>query len=107
MPEHHKLTREGLALVADKFKALADPTRLAIIQALMDGELSVNAVVSQTGSSQPTVSRHLGILLKAGLVTRRKSWPHYLYSIGDPNVSVMCRAMCDCAERNRAPIFED
>ncbi len=106
MAKQSRLTPEGLALVADKFRALGDPTRLAIVQALMDGEQSVSALVDRTGATQPTVSRHLGILLKAGLLARRKAWPHYLYSIGDPSVVVMCKAMCECAERTRAPIYE-
>ena len=107
MPNRRKLTSEGLDRVAGKFKALADPTRLAIIHALMEGEKSVSAVVEATGASQPNVSRHLGVLLKAGLIGRRKAWPHSMYSIVDPSVTAMCEAMCASAQRDQVAIYEE
>ena len=106
MRPNQRLTARGLELVAAKFKALSDPTRLAVIQTLMCGEQTVTAIVEATGASQPNVSRHLGVLHRAGLVARRKCWPHCLYSIADPAVREICRVMCECATRQDEPIFE-
>ena len=62
--------------LADRFQALADPTRLRILALLRLMELSVGELAQVLGQSQPRVSRHLKILSDAGVVERRKegSW---------------------------------
>ena len=62
--------------LADRFQALADPTRLRIIALLRLMELSVGELAQVLGQSQPRVSRHLKILADAGVLERRKegSW---------------------------------
>ena len=62
--------------LADRFQALADPTRLRILALLRIMELSVGALAQVLGQSQPRVSRHLKILADAGVLERRKegSW---------------------------------
>ena len=57
----------------DVFKALADPTRRALLERLLreGGELNVRALTEQAGVSQPMVSKHLGVLKAAGLVQER------------------------------------
>jgi DNA-binding transcriptional ArsR family regulator len=52
------------------FAALADPTRRAILARLADGEATVNELVAPFGLSQPTISKHLKVLERAGLVSR-------------------------------------
>jgi len=66
------------------FKALSDPTRLRILRVLDGVELNVNELVEILEVAQPTVSRHLGLLLRAGLVGRRRDgmWTFYSTSIG-------------------------
>jgi DNA-binding transcriptional ArsR family regulator len=54
------------------FAALADPTRRAILQRLMLGEASVNELVAPFDLSQPTISKHLQVLARAGLIERRR-----------------------------------
>lgn len=54
------------------FAALADGTRRAILARLMQGEASVNELVEPFGLSQPTISRHLQVLERAGLIERRR-----------------------------------
>jgi DNA-binding transcriptional ArsR family regulator len=55
------------------FKALADPTRRAILERLTrDGEQTVRALTDRAGVSQPAVSKHLGVLKLAGLVRDRR-----------------------------------
>lgn len=66
--------------LAARFKALADPTRVAIVNRLAGaGEVCVCAFVDDLGLSQPTVSHHLRILREAGLVeaSRRGTWAYY------------------------------
>lgn len=54
------------------FRALADPTRRAILERLLrDGEQTVRALTDRAGVSQPAVSKHLGVLKHAGLVRDR------------------------------------
>ena len=62
--------------LADRFQALADPTRLRILALLRIMELSVGELAQILGQSQPRVSRHLKILSDAGVLDRRKegSW---------------------------------
>ena len=60
---------EDAAMVAGRFKALADPTRVRILNLLIrNPELCVCDMNASINLSQPTVSHHLGILKKAGLV---------------------------------------
>jgi ArsR family transcriptional regulator len=60
----------------DLFRALADPTRMRIVHLLWAMELAVGEIALVVGQSQPRVSRHIRILVDAGLVERRKegSW---------------------------------
>lgn len=55
----------------DLFAALSDPTRLAIVERLARGEASAGELGAPLPISQPAVSRHLAVLERAGLVTRR------------------------------------
>jgi DNA-binding transcriptional ArsR family regulator len=66
------------------FKTLSDPTRRAIFERLTrDGELTVHALTGHSGVSQPAVSKHLGILTRAGLVRNRREGRETHYS-ADP-----------------------
>jgi DNA-binding transcriptional ArsR family regulator len=56
----------------DLFRTLADPTRRALFERLCrEGELTVAALTARAGVSQPAVSKHLGVLKRAGLVADR------------------------------------
>ena len=62
------------------FKALADPTRRVILERLIrDGEQNVTKLSGHAAVSQPAVSKHLGTLKRAGLVTGRKDGRHIYY----------------------------
>jgi DNA-binding transcriptional ArsR family regulator len=67
MAIHSEIPVEQLDLV---FSALADPTRRAILARLADGEATVNELVAPFDLSQPTISKHLKVLERAGLVSR-------------------------------------
>lgn len=71
MPESHDLV----------FRTLADPTRRALFERLCrDGDLTVGALTAQAGVSQPAVSKHLGVLKRAGLVRHRQTGRQIHYS---------------------------
>lgn len=63
------------------FRTLADPTRRALFERLCrEGEQTVGALTAQAGVSQPAVSKHLGVLKQAGLVTDRHAGRQTHYS---------------------------
>ncbi len=61
------------------FRAFADPTRIRLLNLLLEGEVCVCDLCTVLGMSQPKVSRHLAYLRRAGLVTVRREgkWKHY------------------------------
>lgn len=65
----------------DLFKTLADPTRRAIFERLCrEGDQTVKALTEHAGISQPAVSKHLGVLKRAGLVVDRQDGRQTHYS---------------------------
>ena len=80
--------------VSGYFALLAEPTRLRILNALCDGERSVNEVVAQVSSTQTNVSRHLNMMYGRGVLARRREGPMTFYSIADETVVTLCRAAC-------------
>ncbi len=100
---------EFLDRVADKFRMLADPTRLSILRTLMAGEKNVGTVVAETGQNQANVSKHLKMLTESGMVRRRKDGLQVFYRIGDPLIEKLCTLVCgaileeaqDQVEKNR------
>jgi len=63
------------------FAALADPMRLALVEALREGEQPVNELVDRVRIQQSGVSRHLSILYRAGLVEVRPEGQQRFYSL--------------------------
>jgi ArsR family transcriptional regulator len=79
-PETEPLTATERDQLAARFKALADPTRVAIVNCLSAAdEVCVCNLTDTFELSQPTISHHLKILREAGLVesTRRGTWAYY------------------------------
>ena len=71
-------------------KALADDTRQKILVLLLEKEMSVGEVVDAFSMSQPTISHHLGILKRLGLLTSRKEGKQVIYTINHDNVVECC-----------------
>lgn len=70
-----------MSMHAAVFQTLADPSRLAIVEALLAGERAVNDIVETLDIHQSGVSRHLRILQEAGFVQVRPDGPRRLYSL--------------------------
>lgn len=69
---------------ADIFQALAHPTRIAIIELLVNGELSAGELIEKLGMEQANISQHLAVLRAKQLVVNRKSGNQVFYSVRDP-----------------------
>lgn len=65
----------------DFFKALSDPTRQEILRLLKDGEMNVTAICQRFDMSQPSISHHLAILKRAGLVEDDKKGKEVFYKL--------------------------
>lgn len=79
--------RQATSLKAKFFRGFADPARLSILEALLDGERSVGEIVDKTGLSQSNCSGHLACLKECGLVTCRRDGRFIYYQLADPEVS--------------------
>jgi DNA-binding transcriptional ArsR family regulator len=90
----HPLPAPLVELIAERFRVLAEPTRIRLLDHLREGEASVQDLQEATGASQQNVSKHLGILLRAGIVARRKQGNYARYSISDPDVMSLCEQVC-------------
>jgi ArsR family transcriptional regulator len=88
------LSEKTLELVAERFRVLGDPVRLRLLHSLQDGEKSVADLVETTGAGQANVSKHLQLLLKAGVVERRREGLFSYYSIRDARVFQLCDVVC-------------
>lgn len=88
------MTPALLTLVAERFKALAEPARLQLLQALRRGEMTVGELAEATELGQANVSKHLQILRSLQFVSRRKQGLFVYYSLADEGVFRLCEIMC-------------
>ena len=83
--------REHAAMLARFFYGLDDPTRVLILQLLLDGEKTVSELVRALGSSQGRVSTHLGCLRHCGYVRTRREGRNVYYRLADERVRALLR----------------
>ncbi len=86
--------------VAERFKALAEPTRLSLLQALQHGEQAVGDLVARTGLTLPNASKQLQQLYTAGFIARRKDGLFVYYRLADDDVMALCDLMCGRIRRD-------
>lgn len=89
-----------LAAVARLFRTLAEPTRLALLQALRSGQRTVGELVDELAAKQANVSKQLGILFDAGLVARERVGNSVAYRIADPLAFELCELVCGKLKRD-------
>ena len=82
------------AVVARYFGVLSEPTRLKILHTICQDERSVSAIVAATGATQTNVSRHLALMLAAGVVSRRRAGNVVFYRVAEPEFVDICRTVC-------------
>jgi DNA-binding transcriptional ArsR family regulator len=88
------LTPELLTVIAERFKVLAEPARLQILNVLRRGEMTVTELAEATELSQANLSKHLQLLHALGFVTRRKQGLYVYYALANDDVFRLCDIMC-------------
>jgi DNA-binding transcriptional ArsR family regulator len=90
----HPLPNDLVELIARRFRVLADPTRIKLLDLLREREASVQELTETIGSTQQNVSKHLRVLLEAGIVGRCKRGNYAYYSVTDEGVFALCEDVC-------------
>ena len=93
-PIPHPLPEPLVELIAQRFRCLGEPMRIRLLDHLRDGEATVGELQEATSASQQNVSKHLGVLLSAGMVSRTKRGTSAVYAIADEGVFELCEQVC-------------
>ncbi len=104
--QHLPVSERALEMIARRFKLLSEPTRLRILQLLMEKEMSVNELVEAINTTQANISKHLGILADGGLVARRKVGVSTLYRIADKSIFVLCELVCHSLQERGEQVLQ-
>ncbi|WP_156757481.1 ArsR/SmtB family transcription factor [Actinokineospora sp. G85] len=86
LPDFDMPNEEQVHLAAETFRMLADPTRVKVLWALLQGESSVACLAELAGAAPTAVSQHLAKLRLAGLVKGRREGTFVYYSAADDHV---------------------
>ncbi|TVP65331.1 MAG: transcriptional regulator [Leptolyngbya sp. LCM1.Bin17] len=86
---------EVVQQVAEYFSVLSEPMRLRILNLLRGGEKCVQELVDATQTSQANVSKHLKVMLQAGILSRRTEGTSAYYSVADELIFELCGLVCD------------
>jgi DNA-binding transcriptional ArsR family regulator len=90
----HPLPAPLVELIAERFRVLGEPMRIRLLDALREAPATVQELQRATGASQQSVSKHLGLLLRSGLVSRSKEGNFSLYAVADEGVFELCEQVC-------------
>jgi len=88
------LPDELVELIASRFRVIGEPMRIKLLDRLRDGGATVNELAGALGASQQNVSKHLGVLHRAGVVTRAKEGTAVRYAIADESIFMLCEQVC-------------
>ncbi len=88
-----------LEQVARRFRALADRSRLLLMNLLCEGEHNVGELVEGSKLTNANVSKHLKVLHRAGFVRRRKAGLNVYYSLANHDVEGLCHIMCSMVQQ--------
>lgn len=95
-----ELSDASATVIAERFRALAEPMRLRLLNALRRGEKSVGDLAEETGAGQANTSKHLQLLLQQGFIERRKEGTTTWYRVADPAVYELCALVCGGIEED-------
>jgi DNA-binding transcriptional ArsR family regulator len=90
----HPLPDALVELIAERFRALGDPTRVKLLDRLREGEATVGELTALIGATEQNVSKHLNMLQRSGIVARRKQGNFAYYCIVDETVFALCETVC-------------
>jgi DNA-binding transcriptional ArsR family regulator len=85
---------------------MGEPMRIRILDRLRDGEATVHELTEALETSQQNVSKHLGVLHEAGIVSRRKAGNSAYYAIADDSVLLLCEQVCGGLQRQLTELAE-
>ena len=100
----HPLPAPLVEAIADRFRVLAEPMRIRILDALREAPATVGALAEALGTSQQNVSKHVGVLVQAGMVAREKVGNSVRCRIADPSVLALCEQVCGGLRRQVAEL---
>ncbi len=86
---------EVVQQVSEYFSILSEPMRLRILNLLREGEKCVQELVEATATSQANVSKHLKVMLQAGILSRRSEGTSAYYKVEDELIFELCNLVCD------------
>jgi len=95
-----ELSDEMVQRIAERFRGLADTTRIRILLRLQAGECNVSTLTTGLGVAQASVSKHLAVLRALGFVQVRREGAQAFCSIRDPALPQLCQLMCDGVTRH-------
>ena len=90
----HPLPDLLVELIAQRFRVIGEPMRIKLLDRLRDGSATVGELGEALGASQQNVSKHLGVLHQAGIVSRAKEGTSVRYAIADDTVFALCEQVC-------------
>jgi DNA-binding transcriptional ArsR family regulator len=90
-----QLPEQAIDRVANYFQALAEPTRLRILNLLREAEHNVGELAESCGYTAANMSRHLAVLMQQGFVKREGRGTSVYYQIADPTIYALCDLVCD------------
>jgi len=90
----HPLPEPLVELIAQRFRVIGEPMRIKLLDGLRDGSATVGELVEALDASQQNVSKHLGVLHQAGIVSRAKEGTSVRYAITDDAVFALCEQVC-------------
>ena len=91
-------------LIAQRFRVLGEPSRIRLLDALRGGPATVTELQAATGASQQNVSKHLGLLVDAGMVRRDREGTRAWFSIADEGLFDLCEQVCGSLRRQVAQL---
>jgi DNA-binding transcriptional ArsR family regulator len=94
------LSDRARELMAERFRALAEPMRLKILERLFNSAASVGEILESVGGTQANISKHLAVLRAGRLVSGRKEGNRTVYSISDPALERLCAVVCEAVSRD-------
>ena len=94
MPAKQPLPESLLELVAYRFRVIGEPMRIRLLEQLRHGPATVGQLAGTLGATQQNVSKHLGVLHHAGILSRQKQGTSVHYTIVDTTVFELCELVC-------------
>ncbi len=90
----HPLPPDLAELIARRFRAIAEPMRIRLLDQLRSREATVGELADALSASQQNVSKHLAVLAEAGILGRRREGNYVYYRIVDEGVFGLCEDVC-------------